>query len=118
MYVFKSKHYIHQSTSVDFHVFLGGVRCLPAGFSYLPDENLLLGLTRKSFENFAFSPVSQAVSTGVHWGRVYNCFYSRGKLIENGLKMSTGSQTSTKRMNSHFTQPGSNLKNQWTSLVI
>ena len=35
IYVFKSKQYICQITSLDFHIILDGFRCLPSGFSYL-----------------------------------------------------------------------------------
>ena len=37
----------------------------PVGFLISPVENLLLGLNPEKFENLAFSPVSQAVPTGV-----------------------------------------------------
>ena len=36
IYVFKSKQYIPQFTSLDFYIFPGGFRCIPGGFSYLP----------------------------------------------------------------------------------
>ena len=40
IYVFKSKQYICQITSLAFHIILDGFRCLPSGFSYLTGGKL------------------------------------------------------------------------------
>ena len=37
------------------------------GFAISPVENLLLGLTLEILEDLEFSPMSQAVSTGLMW---------------------------------------------------
>ena len=65
IYVFKSKQHIHQFTLLDFHIFPGGFRFLSGGISLLPGGKFTTRSHRGSFETLAFSPVSQAVPTGV-----------------------------------------------------
>ena len=65
MYVFNSKQYFHQFTSLDFQIFPDGFRCIPGGFSYLPGGKVTARSHPGKVLNIWHFPPKSSIPTGV-----------------------------------------------------